>query len=224
MDSGGLPSDAEPALGGPTGVFITFEGLDGTGKTTQMEHLAASIREHGFHVVTTREPGGTVIGEVVRRALLDARHTEMSARAEALLYIAARAQLVHEVIRPALEAGVMVLSDRYIDSSLAYQGYGRELGADDVILLNMWAVDGLFPQLTIMLTMDEETRRQRAGLPTDRLENEDDSFFQRVAEGYRRLVRDHRHRIREVDGSGTVDEVTARVHDVVEEELQLFSY
>jgi dTMP kinase len=215
--------DLQPDLPIPTGIFITFEGLDGTGKTTQMELLAEELRAHDFHVVTTREPGGTVIGEAVRRSLLNAEHTEMSPRAEALLYIAARAQLVHEVIRPALEAGVIVLSDRYIDSSLAYQGYGRELGVDDVILLNMWAVENLFPQLTILLTMDEETRRRRVGRPADRLENEDDGFFQRVAEGYRKLARDHRHRIRVVDGSGSAQEVAALVRDAVEEELELFS-
>ena len=204
------------------GLFITFEGLDGTGKSTQMEALASALREAGYPVVTTREPGGTVIGEGVRRALLDARHREMSARAEALLYAAARAQLVQEFIRPALEAGNIVLSDRYLDSSLAYQGYGRELGTDDIILLNMWAVEGLFPQFTIVLTMDEETRRRRAGRPGDRLESESAAFFDRVAEGYRCLVRDHRHRMRAVDGSGTVDEVAARVRAAVQESLELF--
>jgi dTMP kinase len=210
-----------PALGG--GRFLTFEGLDGTGKSTQMEVLAAALREAGYPVVTTREPGGTVIGEGVRRTLLDARHREMSARAEALLYAAARAQLVAQFIRPALEAGNIVLSDRYLDSSLAYQGYGRELGADDILLLNMWAVEGLFPQLTIVLTMDEETRRRRAGRPADRLESEGTAFFDRVAEGYRCLVRDHRHRVRAVDGSGTVEEVAARVRAAVQDALELFS-
>ena len=209
------------ALG--AGLFITFEGLDGTGKSTQMDVLAAALREAGYPVVTTREPGGTVIGEGVRRALLDARHREMSARAEALLYAAARAQLVTEFIRPALEAGSIVLSDRYLDSSLAYQGYGRELGTDDIILLNMWAVEGLFPQLTIVLTMEEEVRRRRAGSPADRLESESAAFFDRVAEGYRCLVRDHRHRMRAVDGSGTVEEVAARVRAAVQEALELFS-
>jgi dTMP kinase len=205
------------------GLFITFEGLDGTGKSTQMDALATALREAGYPVVTTREPGGTVIGEGVRRALLDARHREMSARAEALLYAAARAQLVTEFIRPALEAGNIVLSDRYLDSSLAYQGYGRELGTDDIILLNMWAVEGLFPQLTIVLTMEEEMRRRRAGRPADRLESESTAFFDRVAEGYRCLVRDHRHRMRAVDGSGTVEEVAARVRAAVQEALELFS-
>jgi dTMP kinase len=203
-------------------VFITFEGLDGTGKTTQMELLAAALRGRGFDVMATREPGGTVIGEAVRAALLDSHHQGMGARAETLLYAAARAQLVHEVIRPALEAGRVVLCDRYVDSSLAYQGYGRELGHDDVILLNMWAVEGLFPDLTILLTMDEETRRERAGHPSDRLEGEGAEFFARVAAGYKHQARDHAHRVHTVDASGTAAEVAARVREVVREELGLF--
>ena len=133
------------------GLFITFEGLDGCGKSTQMELLADGLRERGYVVLITREPGGTPLGEAIRDLLLDPRHHGMSARAEALLYAAARAHLVEQVIRPALEDGQVVLCDRYLDSSLAYQGYGRGLGTDDIVTLNVWATDCLFPDLTLLL-------------------------------------------------------------------------
>ncbi|MCL5941933.1 MAG: dTMP kinase, partial [Actinobacteria bacterium] len=131
--------------GGGPGLFITFEGLDGSGKSTQITLLAEALRERGYDVLTTREPGGTELGEAVRAVLLDAAHRRMTPRAEALLYSAARAQLVHEVVRPALAAGRIVLCDRYVDSSLAYQGYGRGLVIEDVLTLNVWATDCLFP-------------------------------------------------------------------------------
>jgi dTMP kinase len=246
---------------GTPGLFITFEGVDGSGKSTQLGLLADALTRAGFDVLTTREPGGTALGEAVRAVLLDADHTAMTPRAETLLYAAARAQLVQEVVRPALEAGFVVLCDRYLDSSLAYQGYGRGLATVDVVTLNVWATECLFPDLTLLLDVDEATRRGRldatrravaeapktpqvgerldvgaaleasetaeiaetaAGFP-DRLESEDAAFFERVAEGYRRLAADHRHRIRVVDGSGGQEEVAARVRDVVEEELALFS-
>lgn len=210
--------------GGGPGLFITFEGLDGSGKSTQITLLAEALRERGYDVLTTREPGGTDLGEAVRAILLDAAHRRMTPRAEALLYSAARAQLVHEVVRPALAAGRIVLCDRYVDSSLAYQGYGRGLVIEDVLTLNMWATDCLFPDLTIALLLEEPDRVARVehGATPDRLEAEDAEFFGRVAAGYRRLAADHRHRIRVVDAAGTVDEVQARVRAAVDEEFGLF--
>jgi len=209
---------------GLRGVFITFEGLDGCGKSTQMHLLAQALRERGYVVTETREPGGTPLGEAIREVLLDPRHRGMAPRAEALLYAAARAQLVKEVVRPALEDGQVVLCDRYLDSSLAYQGYGRGLGADDIITLNVWATECLFPDLTLFLDLNDSTRATRLGTTPDRLEAEDQDFHRRVAEGYKQLLRDHPHRIRRVDARGTPEEVQQRVRAVVEEELGLFSH
>jgi dTMP kinase len=203
--------------------LITFEGLDGSGKSTQMDLLAAALRDQSYDVLTTREPGGTRLGEAVREVLLDPGHTAMTPRAEALLYAAARAQVVETVIRPALDAGKVVLCDRYIDSSLAYQGYGRGLQVDDVLTLNIWATECLLPDLTLVLLVDEEERASRASEEPDRLEAAGLSFFQRAAEGYRRLAADHRHRIHLVDSVGSVSEVQARVRALVDEELGLFS-
>jgi len=209
---------------GCRGLFITFEGLDGTGKSTQMELLVERLRAAGHRLVATREPGGTALGEAVREALLtkDEGKHEMDPKAEAFLYTAARVQLVEEVIRPALEAGEIVLCDRYIDSSLAYQGYGRELGYENIISMNMWAVNGLLPDLTLVMLAPEALRRRRlSGAEADRLESSGDDFFRRVEDGYRRLVADHPYRIRAVDAGGDVHEVGQRVLEVVREELDL---
>ena len=209
---------------GLKGVFISFEGLDGCGKSTQMELLAAALREHGYVVLVSREPGGTEVGEAIRDVLLDPRHHGMSPRAEALLYAAARAHLVDEVIRPALADGQIVLCDRYLDSSLAYQGYGRDLGHDDIITLNVWATGCLFPDLTLFLDLDDSIRTGRLDAVPDRLEAEDDQFHRRVAAGFRELLALHPHRIRRVDAGGSEAEVQERVRAVVEEELELFSH
>ena len=208
---------------GTRGLFITFEGLDGSGKSTQMEMLASGLEGLGYVVVVTREPGGTPLGEAVRDILLDPLQHGLSARAEALLYAAARAHLVERVIKPALDEGLVVLCDRYIDSSLAYQGYGRGLGADSIITINAWGTDCLFPDLTLFLDLDDSVRSTRLAAVPDRLEAEDDAFHRRVAEGYRALLTDHRHRIRRVDASGAPEEVQERVRTVVDEELGLFS-
>jgi dTMP kinase len=209
---------------GYKGVFITFEGLDGCGKSTQMELLANGLRELGYVVLVTREPGGTPLGESIRALLLDPRHHGMSAQTEALLYAAARAQLVHKVIRPALEDGQVVLCDRYLDSSLAYQGYGRGLGTDDIVTLNVWATECLFPDLTLFLDLDDSVRTGRLASVPDRLEAEDPEFHHRVGEGYRKLLSLHRHRIKRIDARGTASEVQERVRAVVEQELELFSH
>jgi dTMP kinase len=220
-----LDDSALAGLGsGSNGLFITFEGLDGCGKSTQMELLASGLGALGYVVLMTREPGGTPLGEAVRDILLDPLQFGMSARAEALLYAAARAHLVEQVVRPALDDGQIVLCDRYIDSSLAYQGYGRGLGTDNIIGINAWATDCLFPDLTLFLDLDDAVRSTRLAAVPDRLEAEDEAFHQRVAEGYRALLIEHRHRIRRVDASGAAEEVQQRVRDAVEEELGLFTH
>jgi dTMP kinase len=224
-DDATLDESALAGLGsGLKGIFITFEGLDGCGKSTQMDLLAGALRERGYVVLVTREPGGTPLGEAVRDLLLDQRHHGMSARAEALLYAAARAQLVEKVIRPALEDGQVVLCDRYLDSSLAYQGYGRKLGTDDIITLNVWATKCLFPDLTLFLDLDDCIRAGRLAAVPDRLEAEDGEFHRRVAAGFRELLVAHPHRIRRIDAIGGESEVQARIRAVVEEELELFSH
>jgi len=224
-DDATLDESALAGLGsGTRGLFITFEGLDGCGKSTQMALLAEALTDAGYDVLTTREPGGTELGEALRSVLLDVGYAGMSSRAEALLYAAARAQLVEEVVRPALDDGRVVLCDRYIDSSLAYQGHGRGLVIEDVITLNVWATDCLFPDLTIALLVDEDIRLGRAASEAaDRLESEEAAFFLRVAEGYRRLAEDHPHRIRVIDGAGAIAEVHDCVTAAVEEEFGLFS-
>ena len=224
------PEDAtidETSLGlgsGYKGLFVTFEGLDGCGKSTQMDLLAAALRERGYVVLVTREPGGTQLGEAIRDLLLDPKYHGMAARAEALLYAAARAHLVEEVIRPALSDGQVVLCDRYLDSSLAYQGFGRGLGTDNIVSLNVWATEGLFPDLTLFLDLDDSVRSTRLAAVPDRLEAENEDFHRRVADGFRALLRDHPHRIKRVDAHGSATEVQERVRAVVEEELELFSH
>jgi dTMP kinase len=230
-DAEGPPEDAtldDSALAGLgsglKGVFITFEGLDGCGKSTQMELLAAALRERGYVVTVTREPGGTALGEAVRDVLLDPRYHGMSARSEALLYAAARAHLVERVIRPALEDGQVVLCDRYLDSSLAYQGHGRGLGVEDIVTLNVWATGCLFPDLTLLLDLSEAVRSTRLAEVPDRLEAENEAFHRRVGEGYRRLLELYPHRICRIDAAGTKTEVQKRVQAAVEEELELLSH
>lgn len=207
---------------GARGIFITFEGLDGSGKSTQMELLADALRDRGHDVVTTREPGGTGLGEAVRTILLDPAQHGMTPRAEALLYSAARAQLVETVIKPALDAGRIVLCDRYLDSSLAYQAYGRGLQVEDVLTLNIWATECLFPDLTLVLVVDERQRAARVTGASDRLESEETAFFERAGEGYRRLASDHRHRIRLIESAGSIDDVQERLRAAVEADLGLF--
>jgi dTMP kinase len=194
------------------GKLITFEGVDGAGKTTQVLLTAAALEQRGYTVLTTREPGGTRLSEEIRRLLLDPQFSEMAASTEALLYAAARSQLVGEVILPALESGSVVLCDRFVDSSLAYQGYGRGLGLDLLRTVNAFALVGLGAFYTIVIDLQpEQGMRRFATRESDRLEQESVSFHRRVRDGYRALAAAAPERIRVVDGSGTPDAVQARV-------------
>ncbi len=172
----------------PTTLFITFEGPEGSGKTTQIGLLAAALAARGYSVLTTREPGGTRIGDAVRSVLLNSAHTEMSARAEALLFNAARAQLVDEVIRPALARGEIVLCDRYGDSTVAYQGYGHGQPLEPLFALLHYATQGLTPDLTIYLDLDVQAGlgRKRSGEAGEwnRMEEKALAFHQAVRQGY----------------------------------------
>jgi dTMP kinase len=191
-------------------VFVTFEGVDGSGKSTQAallaEHLAASGRE----VVATREPGGTPLGEKIRGLLLDGEHP--APWAEAALFAAARAELAERVIRPSLAAGADVVCDRYLDSSLAYQGIARGLGVDRVLELNI-AVADLAPDRTFVLLVDRETAAERAGSSPDRMEQEDGAFHAAVAQGYRELAERYPERIVVLDGSQPEDALAVRVRE-----------
>ena len=181
-------------------MFVTFEGLDGSGKTTQVELLKKHLEREGRKVVTTREPGGTEVGEHIRNVVLHLDHPVVP-WAEAALFAAARAQLVAEVIRPALERGAVVLCDRYVDSSLAYQGIARGLGVDPVLELNLRATGDLLPDRTFLLLVDPEESRRRGGDTRDRIEREDDEFVRKVDRAYRELAELFPSRILAVDGS-----------------------
>ena len=190
-------------------VFLTFEGVDGSGKTTQANLLADALRADGRDVVATREPGGTPLGEEVRRLLLEG--LEMSPWAEASLFAAARAELVDRVIAPALEAGQVVVCDRYIDSSLAYQGIARGLGVERVLELNLVATRGLLPDRTFLVLVDPEVASRRSSA-SDRIEREGKEFQRAVDEAYRSLAEMYPERITTVDGN--------RPPDVVAEEIR----
>lgn len=173
------------------GVLISFEGIDGVGKTTQLKRLTIYLQQAGYEVVTLREPGGTVISEKIRELLLDARNEGMNSVAEALLYSAARAQLVQETLNPLLDKGTIILADRFIDSTIAYQGYGRGLDINALHGLNRLATGGLDPDLTILLDLEASSAKERqAGGVPDRLEKEGLQFQQRVREGYLQLARE----------------------------------
>lgn len=200
------------------GVFITIEGGEGTGKSTQVARLAELLRDAGLSVTVVREPGGTRVGEAVREILLDRVHAGLDARAELMLYEASRAQLVREVLMPALVAGGVVVCDRFTDSTTAYQGYGRGLPLCEVASLNRFATTGLEPDLTIVLDLDVVEGLGRAVGPggADRLEAEEIEFHERVRDGFHRIAAEEPARVRVLEAVGTVDEVAARIREVVE--------
>jgi dTMP kinase len=192
------------------GFFIVFEGGEGAGKSTQVKLLTEWLRSRGHTVAVTREPGATAVGSQVRALLLDPAN-RVSTRAEALLYAADRADHVEKVIRPALERGDVVVSDRYIDSSLAYQGAGRDLSLEDVARISRWATDGLVPDLTVLLDVPPGTGLLRVGSNLDRIEAEPAAFHERVRAGFRELADRHPSRYLVVDATLSVDEVAEQV-------------
>lgn len=202
------------------GVFITFEGGDGCGKSTQMRLLAERLRSEGRSVMETVEPGGTRIGDQIRRILLDSANQDLRATPELLLYFASRAQNVEELILPALDQGTIVLSDRFTDSSMAYQGYGRGLGEDAVLALDRIACHGLMPDATILIDIDIETSLARAkernlSHTETRMDEQALEFHHRVRQAYKRMAGREPRRFRVIDGRASVEAVAAAVWDAV---------
>ena len=192
-------------------MFVTFEGLDGSGKSTQVDMLVQALGGRGEEVIATREPGGTAVGEGIRKLVLHG--PEMTPWTEAALYAAARAELVEEVIRPALQRGASVVCDRYIDSSIAYQGIARGLGVGRVLELNLAAVRGLLPDRTFLLRLDPEAAQKRQRGEPDRIEREHLDFRAQVDEAYRGLAAIFPRRIVTLDGSKAAREIAQEVRE-----------
>jgi dTMP kinase len=201
------------------GLFIAFEGVEGAGKGTQITRAEAYLRERGLDVLVTREPGGTELGERIRLVLLDPKTGKLDARSEALLFAAARAQTVSSVIRPALAEGKIVICDRYVDSSLAYQGWARGLGEEDVLTLNVWATQGLFPDLVVLLHVEPERGLLRSTDPPDRMELEGQDFHAKVADAYLKIAEEHPERFVVVEGDASEESVFAGVRSAIDRVL-----
>jgi dTMP kinase len=206
-------------------MFITLEGMDGAGKTTQFNLLREHLEHKGVDFIVTREPGGTEVCEKIRSIILDKNNAGMNAMCEALLYAASRAEHVDKVIKPALKAGKTVLCDRYVHSSIAYQGYGRQLGADVVAGINAGAVDGIYPDISFFLMLDPESvhdRLNKSGKDHDRLERENVDFFRRVHAGYTELA-EKDNRIMLLDARDSIENIAqtikAAVDNIIEKGL-----
>lgn len=205
------------------GIFITMEGPDGSGKTTQIELLKQYLEEKGYDIVIAREPGGTAISEVIREVILNPEHKEMSYMTELLLYAAARAQLVNQVIEPALIEGKAVICDRFVESSAVYQGIGRGLGVDTVYEVNNFALGNVKPMLTIFMDLDAKQgiKRKKKQAELDRMEQEDLSFHERVVEGYRMLADVYPERIVRIDASLPIEDIHKQIIEEVKKRFSL---
>lgn len=196
-----------------SGLFITMEGGDGAGKSTQIENIKKYYEARGYECICTREPGGTTVGEMLRNVLLDAANTDMDDVTEMMIFAASRSQHVRELIKPALAEGKIVICDRFKDSSVAYQGVGRGLG-EVVEMVNDVAVEGLVPDITFWMDLDPETGRARVeknGEP-DRMESEKLDFHSRVYEGYRRLQEKYPERIKRIDATKSIEEIKEDIY------------
>lgn len=201
-------------------MFITFEGLDGAGKSTQIQRLQVRFQALGQRVVMTREPGGTAVGDRLRELLLDAGQTQLAPRTEALLYAASRAQLLHEVIHPALARGELVICDRYVDASIAYQGAALGLGTAAVAVVNQFATSQLQPDLTFLLDLPVTTSRHRVfnsrkGQDPDRIEQRSVDYFERVRDAFLKIAKDAPERVHILDATQPVDVLEQEIWRVV---------
>lgn len=203
------------------GIFITLEGGDGAGKSTQIDNIKKYFEAKGYSVLLSREPGGTQIGEMLRDIVLDRANSEMDDVTEMLVYAASRAQHVSELVIPALEEGKVVICDRYVDSSIAYQGYGRELGTD-VKTVNDIATRGLRPDITFWLDIDPELGKKRAGNEgeLDRLESEKLDFHYRLREGYKAICEAEPDRVKRIDASESVEEMKQKIYEQLDRLLE----
>ncbi|MGN1343873.1 MAG: dTMP kinase [Traorella sp.] len=204
------------------GFFITFEGPDGSGKTTISTAVQKRLVEMGYDAIYTREPGGIEIAEQIRNVILDPKNTTMDAKTEALLYAASRRQHLVEKVIPALKEGKIVICDRFIDSSLAYQGYARHLGIDNVYTINQFAIEGHFPDITIFLNLNYEDglKRIESRKFKDRLDLETNTFHQEVSIGYQKVLEKYQYRMRVVDASLEVDQVVEESLKIVLETIK----
>jgi len=207
-----------------TGVFITFEGPEGAGKTTVIQMVGEELKTMGYDVVITREPGGIRISEKIREIILDKEHTEMDAKTEALLYAAARRQHLVQKVIPSLERGAIVLCDRFIDASLVYQGYARKLGVDEVFAINQFAVENKMPDLTVYFDIDPEVGLKRIQKnrtdEVNRLDLEGLQFHSLVREGYLKLLDRFPLRIRKIDASKPLESVKIEVKEIILDKLE----
>lgn len=212
------------------GFFLTFEGLDGSGKTTQLRKLALWLQSQNHQITVTRQPGGTRIGDRIRQLLLDSRTENLAARAELGLMFSDRAQAIAEVISPALAESHVVLCDRYTDSTEAYQGGGRQLGSEIVLKMHETMCGGLLPDLTILLLPDFDAslararrrndRTKKSGSDENRFEQEDEAFYRRVYDKYREIAARDTSRVVAIEGDASVEEIHQRIVKAVEERLQ----
>ena len=203
------------------GIFITMEGPDGAGKSTQIDLLRVYLLQKGYDIIVCREPGGTVISEAIREVILNRDYKNMGHMTELLLHAAARAQLVEEVIQPALDQGKVVICDRFIESSAVYQGIARGLGVDLVYEVNRFAVGNTMPDITLLLDVDAETgigrKKQQAEL--DRMESEKLEFHRKVVEGYRLLAERDKNRMVKIDGRNSIEEIHRQIKVAVDDAL-----
>lgn len=204
-------------------MFITFEGPDGSGKSTIIKKVYEKLINDGFDIVLTREPGGTPIAEKIRDIILDNSNVALDARTEALLYAASRRQHLVEKIRPALKEGKIVLCDRFLDSSLAYQGGGRNLGVQNVLNINLFATENTYPDLTLFFDVDPELGLKRVSQDkkrvADRLDNENENFHEKVYSTFKEIVNTNSQRIITIDASKSIEEVTECAYKTIKEKL-----
>ena len=204
------------------GLFITFEGLDGSGKTTQIALLSDYLKRKSLEVITAIEPGGTVLGDKIRQMLLDRENEGMSHKAETFLFEASRAELVSKIIGPALGKGKIIICDRFFDSTIVYQGIARGLGVEKIMDLSLWATDGIIPDLTFLLSVDVDGGEERllgSQDSRDRIENEEYKFKQSLYEGYLGLSRKYSDRIILIDGKQDIKTIFGQIKERVDREL-----